>query len=95
MLKQNRDVVWTFSDDYASCSGLCIHRARYKKVEDTAWTWITPVNTDSEGRDFAYVMLPAGSLPAGTYQFYFDVRDCAGQLTGVPKLYYFKVPAPQ
>ena len=72
-------------------AGLCTHRARYKKVEDTTWTWLSPVNTDPEGTDYAYTMLPVESLDAGTYQFYFDVRDCAGQLTKASKIYYFKV----
>ena len=34
--------------------------------------------------------LPVGSLAAGTYQFNFDVLDCAGQRT-YSKVYYFKV----
>ena len=38
VLKQNYNVFWTFSDDYGSCRGLCTHRARYRKVGDTAWT---------------------------------------------------------
>jgi 5-hydroxyisourate hydrolase-like protein (transthyretin family) len=70
---------------------LCTHRARYKKVEDTTWTWLPAVNTDPEGTDFAYAELPVEGLDAGTYQFYFDVRDCAGQRTYAPKIYYFKV----
>ena len=64
VLTQNEYVLWTFSDDYASCSGLCTHRARYKKIEDTTWTWLSPVNTDSEGTDYAYAMLPVESLDA-------------------------------
>jgi len=91
MLTQNEYVLWTFSDDYASCAGLCTHRARFRKVGDTAWTWLTPVSTDPTGKEYAYTTLPAGSLDAGTYQFYFDVRDCAGQRTLAPKVYYFKV----
>ena len=90
VLDQNEYVLWTFSDDYAFCSGLCTHRARYRKVGDTVWTWLIP-QTDSTGKKFAYVELPVESLDAGTYQFYFDVRDCAGQRTSAPKVYYFKV----
>ena len=91
VLTQNEYVLWTFNDDYAGCAGLCTHRARYKKIEDTTWTWLSPVNTDSEGTDYAYAMLPVEGLDAGTYQFYFDVRDCGGQRTYAPKVYYFKV----
>ena len=83
-------MLWTFSDDYAACAGLCTHRARLRKVGDTAWTSIA-VSTDPAGTAYAYATLPAGSLDAGTYQFYFDVRDCAGQRTSAPKVYYFKV----
>ena len=95
VLNQNEYVLWTFSDDYAGCAGLCTHRARYKKIEDTTWTWLSPVNTDPEGTDYAYAMLPVESLDAGTYQFCFDVRDCAGQRTDASKIYYFKVAQPQ
>ena len=90
VLDQNYNVLWTFSDDYASCSGLCTHRARYRLVGDTAWTWIT-VSADPTGKQYAYTELPVEGLAAGTYQFYFDVRDCAGQRTSAPKVYYFKV----
>ena len=30
VLKQNYSVLWTFSDDYASCSGACTHSAKYQ-----------------------------------------------------------------
>ena len=90
VLDQNEYVLWTFSDDYAYCSGLCTHRARYRKVGDTVWTPLT-VSADSTGKQFAYAELPVMGLDAGTYQFYFDVRDCAGQRTYAPKIYYFKV----
>jgi hypothetical protein len=91
VLDQNYPVLWTFSDDYASCAGLCKHRARYRKVGDTVWTWITPVSTDPTGKKFAYTELPVEGLAAGAYQFHFDVRDCAGQIGYAPKVYYFKV----
>jgi hypothetical protein len=92
VLRQNYDVLWTFNDDYASCSGLwlCTHRSRYRKVGDTVWTWI-PVSVDPEGIWYAYATLPVDSLDAGTYQFHFDVMDCAGQRTYAPWVYYFKV----
>jgi hypothetical protein len=90
VLDQNSPVLWTFSDDYASCAGLCTHRARYRLVGDTAWTWIT-VSADPTGKKYAYTELPVEGLAAGTYHFWFDVRDCAGQLTKAPKIYYFKV----
>ena len=90
VLDQNEYVLWTFSDDYAFCCGLCTYRARYRKVGDTAWTWIA-VSADPTGKKYAYTELPVESLGAGTYQFYFDVRDCAGQLTKASKIYYFKV----
>ena len=90
VLDQNEYVLWTFSDDYAYCRGLCTHRARYRKVGDTAWTWIT-VSADPTGKQYAYAELPGESLDAGTYQFYFDMLDCVGQRTSAPKVYYFKV----
>jgi hypothetical protein len=93
VLNQNESVLWTFSDDYASCLELCTHRARYKKVDAVDWTWV-PVNTDPNGESYAYTELPVESLEAGTYHFYFDVRDCAGQLTRAPRIYYFKVAQP-
>ena len=91
VLNQNEYVLWTFSDDYASCGGLCTHRARYKNIDsgDWVWTWIS-VSTDPSGEWYAYTVLPVGSLAAGTYMFRFALTDCAGQLTK-SKIYYFKV----
>jgi hypothetical protein len=89
-LNHNEYVLWTFSDDYASCAGLCTHRARYRNVDEVLWTWI-PVSTDPDGEVYAYAELPVESLEPGTYMFYFDVRDCAGQRTYAPRVYYFKV----
>ncbi len=90
LLDQNYRVVWTFSDDYASCAGLCTHRARYRKVDDTAWTWIT-VSADPTGKRYAYTTLPVESLENGMYQFHFDMQDCAGQRTSSTNFYYFAV----
>jgi hypothetical protein len=90
VLDQDYDVVWTFSDDYAGCAGLCTHRATYRRVGVTAWTALA-VSTDAEGAWYASATLPAGSLDPGTYQFCFDVRDCAGQRTASTYYYYFKV----
>ena len=89
VLNQNHNVLWAFSDDYASCAGLCTHRARYRKVGDTAWTWLA-VSTDPTGTDYAYTELPVEGLDAGTYQFYFDVLDCAGQRTSAPRSILFQ-----
>jgi hypothetical protein len=94
VLTQNENVLWTFSDDYAGCAGVCTHRARYKKVDAAVWTWI-PVSTDPAGEAYAYTTLPVESLAAGTYYFYFEVTDCAGQRTNAPRVYYFKVADPQ
>ena len=90
VLDQNYNVLWTFSDDYAYCSGLCTHRARYKKIGDTAWTWLS-VSTDPTGKKYAKTQLPVEGLESGDYMFHFDVRDCAGQFTSSPRYYYFKV----
>jgi 5-hydroxyisourate hydrolase-like protein (transthyretin family) len=93
VLNQNYDVLWTFSDDYASCPGLCTHRARYRKVGEEVWTWLTTPDTDPDGDWYAYVTLPidSDSLAPGTYMFQFDVADCASQYTYPPHYYYFKV----
>jgi len=90
VLKRNRDVLWTFSDDYASCGGPCTHRALYRTVGATAWEFLT-VSTDPTGEEYAYTTLPVESLEPGTYQFLFDVRDCAGQYRFLTQYYYFKV----
>lgn len=60
VLDQDYAVLWTFSDDYASCSGLCTHCALYRKVGDTTWTGLAPVSADPTGKKYAYVTLPAG-----------------------------------
>jgi hypothetical protein len=92
-LSENTVVLWTFSDDYASCGGDCTHRARYKKVDAVDWTLI-PVSTDPEGELYAFTELQVTSMEPGDYMFHFDVRDCAGQVKGPGKYYYFKVVRP-
>ena len=88
-LMQDSFVLWTFSDDYASCGGPVTHRAWYRMVGEESWTSLA-VSTDPEGTWYAYVALPVESLDAGTYQLLFDARDCAGQYR-TPGYYYFKV----
>jgi hypothetical protein len=90
VLSTDTYVLWTFSDDYAFCGGLCTHRARYRRVGSPDWTWVVP-KTDPTGEWYAYTTLPVESLKEGTYQFQFDVRDCAGQYTFPPHYYYFTV----
>ena len=90
VLTRDYDVLWTFSDDYAACDGLCTHRARYALVGDAVWTSI-PVTADGTGAWYATATLPAGSLAPGAYKFYFDVTDCAGQKTYAPSISYFVV----
>ncbi len=90
VLDQNSYVLWTFEDDYVLCGGLCAHRARYRRVGESDWTWVVP-QTDPEGVWYAYTQLPVESLEAGTYQFQFDVIDCAGQIRYPGNYYYFKV----
>ena len=93
-LSQNYHVLWTFSDDYASCEdGLCTHHARYRKVGEDVWTWLTPVSTDSTDSWYAYVELPVGILENGIYQFRIDTTDCIGQID-FSTIYYFKVAKP-
>ena len=93
-LTENSTVLWTFDDDYATCEdeGLCTHRARYKRVGDTKWYYLK-VETDSEGKWYAYTELPVDRMVDGTYYFQFDLFDCAGQLTQ-SRTYYFKVAHP-
>jgi len=88
--------LWTFSDDYASCPGLCQHRARYRRiVDDGSWIWEwLDVETDPAGTDYAYCELPAGSMEPGDYMFRFELWDCTGQTTR-SATHYFKVPWPQ
>ncbi len=86
-LSQGSNVLWTFSDDYASCGGPVTHRAWYRLAGEESWTSLA-VGTDPEGTWYAYVTLPV--LDAGTYQLLFDVADCAGQYR-TPGYYYFKV----
>ena len=88
-LKRNYSVLWTFSDDYGSCTGPCTHRARYKPVDGSTWTEL-PVSTDPDGTWYAFAELPVSQLKNGTYCFVFDVTDCAGQATP-SGTYYFTV----
>ena len=75
-LDVNYDVLWTFSDDFASCSGACTHVAEYQAVGGSSWTALPVTVNVAKGR--VRVTLPVGSLPNGTYAFRFAVTDCAG-----------------
>jgi len=92
-LNQDYDVLWTFSDDYISCEGLCTHRARYRNVEDAGWvwTWLT-VSADPTGKKHARVTLPVESMQSGTYMFRFEVIDCAKQITRSGTHYFTVLP---
>ena len=37
-LDVNYDMLWTFSDDFVSCSGSCTHVAEYQEVGGSSWT---------------------------------------------------------
>ena len=68
-LKRNYSLLWSFSDDYVSCSGLCTHRARYMPVDGSAWIEL-PVSTDPDkGTWYAFTELPVSQLENGTYVF--------------------------
>jgi hypothetical protein len=93
VLNKNYSVLWTFSDDFVSCSGLCTHGAEYQIAGGSGWTSLT-VNTDPTGKRYAYVDLPIDQLQnAATYAFRFTVTDCAAQQTN-SQTYYFKVALP-
>jgi len=88
VLRQNIVLLWTYSDDYASCSADCTHTAEYSVAGSDSWTAI--VGTDVDGGS-GYVSLPVDGLEnATTYAFRFTVTDCAGQSTQSGE-YYFRV----
>ena len=89
-LDQNEYVLWTFSDDYGSCSEMCTHTAEYQAIGDESWTKLS-VTTDPTGKKYAYVDLPIDELQnATTYAFRYTVTDCAAQTTQ-SATYYFRV----
>lgn len=94
VIKHSVNVLWNFSDDYVACSGLCTHRARYRKAGEEQWVWLDNIVADPTGKKYAYVELPVAQLQNGTYMFRFDVQDCARQRTE-SGLYYFEVDKPQ
>ena len=59
-LDANYDVLWTFSDDFASCSGACTHVAEYQAVGDSSWTALPVTVNVAKGR--VRVTLPVESL---------------------------------
>ena len=87
-LDANYDVLWTFSDDFGSCSGACTHVAEYQAVGGSSWTAIPVTVNVAKGR--ARVTLPVESLQNATYAFRFAITDCASQTTQ-SGTYYFKV----
>jgi lysophospholipase L1-like esterase len=90
-LNQNYDVLWTFSDDYISCSENCTHKALYQKVGDSTWKELSAI--DGPVPDTAVVTVPVNQLQNATYAFRFAETDCAGQTTH-SGTYYFKVDRP-
>ena len=89
VLDQNVSVLWTFTDDYTFCSGVCSHMAEYQVLGESTWTPLA-VSTDPSGKSYAYVDLPIEQFQNGTYAFRYSVTDCAGQTTQ-SETYYFKV----
>ena len=87
-LDANYDVLWTFSDDFASCSGACTHVAEYQVVGDSSWTALPVTVNVAKGR--VRVTLPVESLQNATYAFRFAITDCAAQTTP-SGTYYFTV----
>jgi len=88
LLWGDADVLWAFSDDYASCEGDCTHMAEYQAVGDSTWTELE-VLSDPAG--YAWVELLIDDFQnATTYAFRFSVIDCAGQETQ-SETYYFRV----
>ena len=97
VLSENTNLLWTFTDDYLDCEGACTHRARYSRHDgsNANWVWTQiPVSTDPTGKAYAYAELPIDSLDDGTYVFWFDVADCAGQRV-YSTVHSFKVDQPQ
>ncbi len=89
-LKQNYSVLWTFSDDYAACSGDCTYTAEYQALEESAWEPLE-VDLDLTSDSYASFILPVMSLTnATTYAVRFTVTDCANQSTQ-SGTYYFRV----
>jgi hypothetical protein len=87
VLSQNTPLLWTFSDDYASCDDMVSHMARYRKVGDTDWTEIE-VGMDPWIGVYPYVELPI--LESGTYGFRMNMWDCLYQSAASP-IYYFQI----
>jgi hypothetical protein len=80
--------LWTFSDDFASCSGDCTHSARYKKI---GGDWKNLAVTADPAQGYAYVEFPVATMDElKTYAFEFSVNDCAGQKTESEQ--YFVMP---
>ena len=62
-LDVNYDVLWTFSDDFGSCSGACTHVAEYQTVGGSSWTALPVTVNVAKGR--VRVTLPVESLQNG------------------------------
>ena len=88
-LDQNYSVLWTFSDDYASCPSDVHAHCRIPGSRRKFWTALSV--TRQCGQGYAYVDLPIESLQnATTYAFRYSVTDCASQTTQ-SAVYYFRV----
>ena len=91
-IKKNVGILWTFSDDFASCAGPCTHTAEYQVPGSGTWTALSVSSDAVQG--YAWVDLPISQLQnATTYAFRFTITDCASQSTQ-SETYYFKVDRP-
>jgi hypothetical protein len=90
-LSQNVGLLWTFSDDFASCpDGDCTHTAEYSVAGSGSWTPVDVIDDPFVG-SYPYVALPIDQLAnATTYAFRFTVTDCAAQTTE-SGTFYFRV----
>jgi len=83
---QNIPLLWTFDDDYATCEGLCINRAKYRRVDSTQWFELQ-TEVDATGKWYATTELPVNTMKDGTYVLQLELVDCFGQIT--PSRYYY------
>jgi len=86
-INQDVNIVWTFSDDFASCSGECTHIAKYKVTGTNNWNKEPVTAVPAEG--YAMTTLPIVTLKKfKTYMFRFEIEDCDNQKTESPQYYF-------
>ncbi len=83
VLPENARLIWTFSDDRATCSGPCTHTWEYRPAGESEWI----TNVPGTGYFYVFFNVPLNAMGYGLFELRVSVTDCAGQSAYSPVFY--------